>query len=40
LNKGELALGRDADIVILDRDSLKVRYTIVAGKVIFSRENF
>ena len=40
LNKGELAIGRDADIVILDRNSLEVKYTIVVGKVVFSKEKF
>ena len=35
LNKGEIAAGRDADLVILD-SNFDVLHTIVAGKVLFS----
>lgn len=34
LNKGEIAVGKDADIVILDKD-FEVVYTIVKGNIIF-----
>lgn len=34
LNKGEIAPGRDADLIILDRD-LGICYTIVAGQIIY-----
>lgn len=34
LNKGEIAIGRDADLVILD-DDLPVRYTLAAGMVVY-----
>jgi len=34
LNKGELAVGRDADVVVLDAN-LQVRCTIAAGQVIY-----
>ena len=34
LNKGEIAVGRDADLVILD-DDLQVRYTLAAGMVVY-----
>lgn len=34
LNKGEIAVGRDADLVILD-DVFQVRYTVVAGVVAY-----
>ena len=37
LNKGELALGRDADLVILDHE-LDILYTIVEGKVVYQGE--
>jgi N-acetylglucosamine-6-phosphate deacetylase len=36
LNKGEIAAGRDADLVILN-SNLEVLHTIVAGRVIYSR---
>lgn len=36
LNKGEIAVGKDADLVILDAD-FEVLYTIVAGSVIFRK---
>jgi N-acetylglucosamine-6-phosphate deacetylase len=34
LNKGEIAVGRDADIIILDEE-LELLYTIVAGDVVY-----
>ena len=34
LNKGEIAVGKDADLIILDRD-LNLLYTIVAGEVVY-----
>ena len=34
LNKGEIAPGRDADFIILDRD-LELCYTIVAGQIVY-----
>ena len=37
LNKGEISVGRDADLVILDKD-LELCYTIVAGKTIYERD--
>ncbi len=36
LNKGEIAPGRDADLIVLDED-LEVVYTIVAGEVVYHR---
>jgi len=36
LNKGEIAPGRDADLIILDR-KLDLRYTIVAGEVVYQK---
>jgi len=36
LNKGEIAVGRDADLILLDRD-LNLRTTIGGGKVIWER---
>jgi N-acetylglucosamine-6-phosphate deacetylase len=36
LNKGRLAVGKDADIIIVD-DDLELEHTICAGKVIWSR---
>lgn len=35
-NKGEIAVGKDADLVVLDED-LSVRATIVAGKTVYRR---
>jgi N-acetylglucosamine-6-phosphate deacetylase len=37
LNKGEIAPGRDADLIILD-ESLDLVCTLVAGKVVYQRE--
>lgn len=37
LNKGELATGRDADILILDRKTLDVVCTVVAGKIAWQK---
>lgn len=37
LNKGEIAAGRDADLIVLD-DQLELIYTIVAGNVAYRRE--
>ena len=34
LNKGEIAVGRDADLILLDAQ-LDLRYTIVAGEIVF-----
>jgi N-acetylglucosamine-6-phosphate deacetylase len=36
LNKGEIAPGRDADLIVLDRD-LELRYTIAAGQIIYQK---
>lgn len=36
LNKGEIAVGRDADIIILD-DKLELLHTISSGKLIYSK---
>jgi N-acetylglucosamine-6-phosphate deacetylase len=36
LNKGEVRIGRDADLIILNRD-LDLCYTIVAGEVVYHR---
>jgi len=35
LNKGEIAIGKDADLIVVDRD-LELRHTIVAGAVIYT----
>lgn len=35
LNKGEIAIGKDADIIVLDRN-LELRHTIAAGVVIYT----
>lgn len=37
LNKGEIAVGRDADLLVLS-PKLDVLYTVVGGKVIYSRQ--
>jgi hypothetical protein len=36
LNKGEIAPGRDADLILLD-EYLELRYTIVAGQIVFQK---
>ena len=36
LNKGEVARGRDADLIVLD-DDLILQYTIVAGQIVFRK---
>jgi N-acetylglucosamine-6-phosphate deacetylase len=36
LNKGEIAVGRDADVIVLDGD-LEILYTIVRGNIAYSR---
>jgi len=36
LNKGEVARGRDADLIVLD-DDLILQYTIVAGQIVFQK---
>ena len=36
LNKGEIAPGRDADLIVLD-DNLILQYTIVAGQIVFQK---
>ena len=36
LNKGEIAPGRDADLIVLD-ENLDLCYTIVAGQVIYEK---
>ncbi len=38
LNKGEIAPGRDADLIILEQD-LELCYTIVAGQIIHMKAN-
>jgi N-acetylglucosamine-6-phosphate deacetylase len=38
LNKGEIAIGRDADLLVLS-PKLDVLYTVVGGKIIFSRRS-
>jgi N-acetylglucosamine-6-phosphate deacetylase len=37
LNKGEIAPGRDADLIVLDRE-LELQFTIVAGQIIYQQE--
>ena len=37
LNKGEIAPGKDADLIILDAE-LNLLYTIVAGEIVYQRE--
>lgn len=37
LNKGEIAVGRDADLLVLS-PKLDVLYTVVGGKIVFSRQ--
>jgi N-acetylglucosamine-6-phosphate deacetylase len=36
LNKGEIAPGRDADLIVLD-ENLELQYTIVAGQIFFQK---
>jgi N-acetylglucosamine-6-phosphate deacetylase len=36
LNKGEIAPGRDADLIVLDAD-LELHTTIVAGQIIYQK---
>lgn len=38
LNKGEIAIGRDADLVVLS-PKLDVLHTVVGGKIVFSRQS-
>jgi N-acetylglucosamine-6-phosphate deacetylase len=35
LNKGDIAVGKDADLILVD-DDLRVLYTIVAGTIVFA----
>ena len=37
LNKGVLAPGRDADLIVLDRE-LELRYTVVAGQIVYEQD--
>lgn len=37
LNKGEISIGKDADLIILD-ETLELLYTIVGGKVVFRKD--
>ena len=37
LNKGEIAPGRDADLIVLDRD-LELRYTVAAGRIVYEQD--
>lgn len=37
LNKGEIAVGKDADLIVLD-ESLDLLYTIAAGEVVYERQ--
>ncbi len=36
LNKGEIAAGRDADLLILDR-AFNIEYTIAGGKLLYQK---
>jgi N-acetylglucosamine-6-phosphate deacetylase len=36
LNKGEIAVGRDADLIVLDRE-LELLYTVVGGRILYRR---
>lgn len=38
LNKGEIAIGRDADLLVLS-PKLDVLYTVAGGKIVFSRQS-
>ena len=35
-NKGEIAVGKDADFIVLD-EQLELRYTIVRGKIVYAK---
>ena len=37
LNKGEIAAGKDADLIVLD-ENLDLLYTIAAGEVVYERQ--
>ena len=37
LNKGEIVIDKDADLIVLD-ENLDLRYTIAAGKVVYEAE--
>jgi N-acetylglucosamine-6-phosphate deacetylase len=37
LNKGEIAVGRDADLIVVD-ESLALAFTLVAGEIVYQRE--
>jgi N-acetylglucosamine-6-phosphate deacetylase len=37
LNKGEIAVGRDADLILLDRE-LELLCTIAAGRIVYRRK--
>ena len=37
-NKGEIRVGKDADIVVLDKNSLKIKHVIARGKVLMEDE--
>ena len=37
LNKGEIAVGRDADLIVLDRD-LELLFTVAGGRIIYRRD--
>jgi N-acetylglucosamine-6-phosphate deacetylase len=38
LNKGEIAVGRDADLIVLDRE-LELLYTVVGGRIAYRRSD-
>jgi N-acetylglucosamine-6-phosphate deacetylase len=37
LNKGEIAVGKDADFIILNSD-FELLYTMVAGMIVYEKE--
>ena len=37
-NKGEIRVGKDADIIALDKDTLKIKHVIARGKVLMEDE--